>query len=246
MTASKRGPDGAALIPLDLANEQQVAILKAQRIVCGCANTDQNIKSWRSHIEANDRAMFWIALEASTPAAAGAIPKAGLDFITTTDSPVAKADRYLVVGHIALDKKDYVNDDMVAAEDTLTSPDGSRLMIATLFILPEFKALRLGTYAMDRLEILARDPHYGSAKCTTLTLATMSERHAKGGVPGPEGYGIWAGLGGLEIPERTNVGWFERLGYVGYKEAARYFAVPGRETPDVWCTFMEKRLGPLV
>lgn len=239
MTMTKQVPQGAALIPLDIHDNDQVSILKAQRLICGWG--EYNIATWRDHIDNNERTMFWIALEADSPAASGAIIKDSLDFVTLTKDTTAKAGKYLVVGQIALDKKDHLSGEMKVADETLVAPDHSRLLVATLFVMPEFKMHRLGTYAMQRLEELALDPRYGSANCTTLTLTTASSRHAKGGVPGPEGYDMWAILG-LPIPDRTNVGWFERLGYVSYKEEPRYYAAPGRQTPDLWVAFMEKKL----
>lgn len=171
-----------------------------------------------------ERTLFWIALPPSHK---------------TEQTPTFKRgdDEILPVGHVAIERVDDPEGGH-QPDPTLVAPDGSILMISTLFVLPAFTALRLGAFAMDQCESLAQQEPYGSRNCRAVTVTTLSNRYHAGGLEGPEGMGRWEILG-EPMPTRDNSLWYKRRGYVTYKEAVRY----GVEM-KWWAVFMRKELDP--
>ncbi|KAF2218650.1 hypothetical protein BDZ85DRAFT_269999 [Elsinoe ampelina] len=239
ITPKPLAPD-ATLILVDLDDPKQAAIMLAQRKICGWGA--DNIRVWHKYIKSGERAMFWIALPSSS-AAATSVPRSdALDCIPSSKD--GKEDQFLLVGHTALDWIDLPVEDHFQVDDTLTAEDGSVLTISSLCIMPEFKAYGLGTWSMQKLEEMAQQKPYGSPNCRAIAVNTLSDRHVKGGIPGPEGLDMFPNLG-IPIPDRSNVGWFEKMGYVRYKEEKRYEAkgINGN-TVYIWAVFLRKELPP--
>ncbi|PNS20629.1 Phosphoribosylformylglycinamidine synthase [Sphaceloma murrayae] len=229
---------GPSLIPIDFDHAVQRSIMLAQRKICGWGEDD--IPIWDTHIKTGERSMFWIAFPRGSKQARGVQVTPALDFISSPEDPTKD---HLLVGHVALDKIDVPVIHHVNVDNTLTADDGSRLTIATLFIMPEFKAKGLGTFAMLECERLARERPFGSEDCREIAVNTLSDRHClDGGVPGPDGLDMFPALG-LPIPKRSNVSWFEKLGYVRYKEEKRYEdkGVNGQKI-HIWAVFLKKDL----
>lgn len=237
---SKPLPWDATLIPVDLDHEDQRSILYAQRKICGWGET--NIPIWDAHIKSGHRAMFWIAFPSSSPAATGIATKPALDFIPHPAN--GGSEKVLLVGHVALDRIDVPSEDSLTGDTTLTAEDGSVLTIATLFVMPEFKVHGLGSFAMTECERLAQEEPYGSLNCRAISVNTLSDRHCGNGVDGKDGLDMFPSLG-LPTPARSNVGWFEKQGYVRYKEEKRYKAyTTDGKTIIVWAVYLKKELPP--
>ncbi|KAJ9619530.1 hypothetical protein H2203_008308 [Taxawa tesnikishii (nom. ined.)] len=112
----------------------------------------------------------------------------------------------LPVGHVSLDRVDR-GEDGTEPDTSLASGDGRVLTLTALFVLPAFKALRLGAFAMDECEAMAQQSPYGNPNCEAITVHTMSPRHLAGGAE----QGHWAKLG-LQVPKRDNSVWYKRRG----------------------------------
>ncbi|GAM86525.1 hypothetical protein ANO11243_045390 [Dothideomycetidae sp. 11243] len=229
---TKQPPEGAKLIPLNFNDDRQVDLLAQQRDAAHYGTS--SIPKWKFHAQRGERTMFWIAIPATGELGQRqTTSRQGLDIV---------GDDYLAVGHIALDKMDVPMPELIEPDDSVTKPDGSVLHVATLMVMPEFNRFRLGAFAVRQLEVLARQAPHGSEKCRMLTLTTVSPRHVKGGLEGPEGMDVFPKLG-VPLPERSNVPWFEQLGYVQYKEALRYRGVaPDGSLHGLWCTYMRKEI----
>ncbi|KAF4552436.1 Hypothetical protein D9617_10g074180 [Elsinoe fawcettii] len=230
----------ATLIPVNLDDSKQASIMLAQRKICGWGW--ENIPIWNKYIKSGERAMFWLAIPSSSGVATNVTKSDALD--TVTFSRDGEDNDYLLVGHTALDWIDIPVEDHFKVDDTLTADDGSILTISSLCVMPEFKAYGLGTWSMRELERMAQEKPYGSPNCRAVAVNTLSDRHCKGGLPGPDGMDMFPNLG-LTIPERSNIGWFERMGYVRYKEEKRY-KTPGIDEKPVYCwaVFLRKELPP--
>ncbi|KAK0742931.1 hypothetical protein B0T18DRAFT_391809 [Schizothecium vesticola] len=105
-------------------------------------------------------------------------------------------------GHIAMSKKTYDENDV---DDVL--PELKVMDLGTLFILPEHRGRGLARAAVRMLEGMAKDKPYGWAGCKVMTLNTLARR-----------------LLGEELPAkgRSNEDWYNRMGYVKWKEAPLY------------------------
>lgn len=138
------------------------------------------------------------------------------------------------VGHVALNA--YGDPPKVG----LGRADKSVLSISSLFILPEYSAQGLGRRVMELLEEVAAVEPYGSPHCRFLALTALSKRHLYD--EGPQWRGIWERLG--SSPPRFCVQeWYERLGYVGWKEEWLYEEqTPDGEVVKLMEVFMRKEL----
>lgn len=138
------------------------------------------------------------------------------------------------VGHISLDA--YCD----PPELDLARPDKSRLAISTFFILPEYRSLRLGRQAVRLIEQMAVVEPYGSSRCEFIALMAQSKRHIYD--EGPEWKGVWARLG-MSPPAFSIQEWYEKLGYVTWKEGPLYkeTALDG-QVIDLWEALMQKDL----
>ena len=125
--------------------------------------------------------------------------------LTTVD----EKENLIHAGHISLDAYSDPPD------ETLARADKSILTIQNFFILPEYQSRGLGRQVMALVEELARIEPYGSAQCRAIALTALSkrywheEKHIRDGL-GPGG------------PPYSNQEWYERLGYVAFKEIDRY------------------------
>ncbi|KAF2157813.1 hypothetical protein K461DRAFT_290089 [Myriangium duriaei CBS 260.36] len=235
----KQVSENSQLFPLDWDSERQEELLREQRIICGWGNN--NVHLWRECARKGQRTMFWIGIPPE-----GELGKR----ITTAQKGLGVINfehdgcitKYLAVGHVALDRIDVPSTDTFNPEPTLVAEDGSVLTIAALFVMPEFSRFRLGTFAVRRCEELAQQQPYGSENCRAVTVNSLSPRHTKGGMEGPEGMGAFDRMG-LPVQENNSVPWFKKLGYVPYKEAPRYLSptLDGTKV-HLWCIYLRKDL----
>ena len=184
----------STLLPINLHDPIEFLELQRQRTICGWFYSDLELIKWRDLQDQKLKSLFWITLPASSgdPDPQGAC---------------------LRVGHISLDAYADPPDLEVA------NPDKSILTVQTFFILPEYRADGFGRLAMDLTERLATQEPYGSEKCRWLTVNTVSKRYVFD--ESPEWQGCWAKMG-LAIPKWSNEVWYERRGYVKWKEEPRY------------------------
>jgi len=212
-TTRREPPPGSRLVLIDLENEYERDVLAEQRKICTWG--EDKIPYWRAHQFPGDRAMFWVTL-----------PK-DVDAISLTEQPglatlTREEETVWLVGHVSLDKIDAPSHEGDPPDESLTSPDGSVLTISSLFVMPQVHKLRLGAFAMDQCEMMARQSPYGSPNCIAITVNTMSSRYFPGGPEGPDGIDRWELLG-WPRPKMDNALWYKRRGYQTYKDQVRYF-----------------------
>ncbi|KAL4867785.1 hypothetical protein BDV12DRAFT_112513 [Aspergillus spectabilis] len=131
-------------------------------------------------------------------------------------------------GHISLDA--YTDPE----DSELANALKTNLTIQTFFIMPEHRAGGLGRSAMRQIEALASKKPYGSANCEYITLNCMSKKHYYDEVLGPYIKSV------MPI---CNQEWYEKQGYVAWKEEPRYEDTLPDKTKIVWdATFMRKRV----
>ena len=93
---------------------------------------------------------------------------------------------------------------------------------------------------MDVVEVLATREPYGSPQCHTITLTTISKKHID--IDAPEWRGIWKKRG-MDVPPFSIEFWYEKLGYVYWKEEPTYSAVALDGEPlQIIFSFMQKKL----
>ncbi|KAE8155338.1 hypothetical protein BDV25DRAFT_146502 [Aspergillus avenaceus] len=114
------------------------------------------------------------------------------------------------------------------------------MTIHSFFILPDYRAYGLGRHAMRLAEALAVEEPYGSPNCRAIALTGLSKRYIYDDAP--EWRGIWPRLG-MEVPSFSIQEWYEKLGYVSWKEEPLYeeTALDGEVIPLVEA-FMKKRV----
>lgn len=118
------------------------------------------------------------------------------------------------IGHVSLDSFcDPPDQDLARADRTV-------MTIQSFFILPEFQEKRLGRKVVQLLERMAKEEPYGSPKCKFIAINTLHKRYHYEN--GPDALGIWELLDGHKKPKFCMEEWYERLGYVRFKEAPRY------------------------
>ena len=227
-SASKKVPEGAQLIPMNLEDEEERKLLYDQRIICDWGK--EHIPKWRKAMARNERAFLWITLPISQRK----------DDIPTLHT--ASGEGILPIGHLALDRVDDPAPE-IEPDPTVAAPDGSVLAISSLFVLPVYQSFGIGAWAMDRAETLAQQEPHGSTNCRAVTVTTLAERYHKGSWDDPDGRGIWK-RAGREPLGRSNVWWYEQKGYKPYKEEIRYYSnAPSGERLKWYAVFMKKELG---
>ncbi|KAL1961490.1 hypothetical protein VTN77DRAFT_1669 [Rasamsonia byssochlamydoides] len=140
-------------------------------------------------------------------------------------------------GHISLDS--YCD----PPDPELATSDKTIMTIQTFFILPEYRGTGLGRQAMDLVESMATKEPFGSPQCNFITVNTLSKRYLRD--EWPEWRGIWKDLT-REPPAFSNQEWYERRGYVQWKEEPRYHerTRDGREVVLV-ASFLRKAAGSI-
>lgn len=110
-------------------------------------------------------------------------------------------------GHISLDA--YAE----PADWELANEEKTNLHVQTFFILPEHRSGGLGGSAMRQIEALAPRGPFGSENCEYITLNCMSKKHYYDEVLGPIC---------RKVMPICNQEWYEKQGYVAWKEEPRY------------------------
>jgi GNAT superfamily N-acetyltransferase len=233
-----------SLVPINLNDPNQHAEFKQQRVICGWDYDDEALQMFIEKQEKKVKSMFWITIpqrvetngklenrddlpetntvapDTNGHAAGGASPSATLFTIRA--------------GHISLDSYAEPADPELALEDR------SILTVQTFFILPEYRTGGIGRAAMDLVEDLATQEPYGSPRCHTLALTTVSKKHIE--IDDPEWRGIWKRCG-LDVPPFSNETWYEKLGYFYWKEEPRYKVQALDGSPvHIIASFMRKKL----
>jgi len=240
-------PPGTRLLLVNFDEEHEREALYRQRLICGWG--EERIDKWRKAVERKERYFFWIAVPATTPMPDTKIENQqqnndaiarlsrNPDAIDEDDDSNSRTSDYYGVGHIALDWIDPEYPDSTLC----CTPDGSKLQISSLFVLPSFGQSGIGAFAMDTLEMQARQPPYGSTNCKAVFINTMSSRYFNpGGIEGPDGIGIW-GHNGLAPPMRDNGIWYAKRGYVKFQEGIRYgLKLPSGKEVKFYADYMRK------
>ncbi|KAL4804974.1 hypothetical protein BDV18DRAFT_161374 [Aspergillus unguis] len=144
---------------------------------------------------------------------------------------VTKGSESIRAGHISLDA--YAD----PADSELANSDKTNLTIQTFFILPQHRSGGLGSAAMRMIEALAPKEPFGSPNCEFITLNTMSKKHYYDEELGP-----------ILRPTMPicNQEWYERQGYVVWKEEPRYEDTLPDGRAFVWTSaFMRKRIADI-
>ncbi|KAI9369858.1 hypothetical protein BJX61DRAFT_124590 [Aspergillus egyptiacus] len=132
------------------------------------------------------------------------------------------------VGHISLDA--YAD----PPDYDLANEKKTNLTIQQFFILPQYRSGGLGRTVMKMIEDMATKKPYGSPDCEYITLNTMSKKHYYDDVTGPYIRSVMA---------ICNQEWYERQGYVSWKEEPRYEDTLPDKTQVVFdAVFMRKRV----
>ncbi|KAL4961046.1 uncharacterized protein BDV14DRAFT_133902 [Aspergillus stella-maris] len=147
-------------------------------------------------------------------------------WITTTDAN----EEPIRAGHISLDAyADPADPDLANAEKT-------NLTIQHFFIMPEYRSGGLGRSAMQQVEALATKKPYGSPNCEYITLNCMSKKHY---------YDEYLGPIIRTLMPICNQEWYERQGYVAWKEEPRYEdTLPDKSAIVFNAAFLRKKAKP--
>ncbi len=224
------------LEPVNLHNTDDFEELLKQRVLCGWDNKPTYLMIWKDAIDRGEKALFWIHLlpSLSTEAASNALEDQG-------------SGGYRKIGHIGFQS---VPDRGGPDSDLeLANTDKSVLMISTFFIYQEHRGGGIGRAAMAALEAMTQVAPYGSPKCRTLTLTTLSRVYTDDDGDGsPEAWRTSRGVGEkLDEPPRvkgsSNEDWYQRMGYTKWKEEPRYeHRTPGGVDIKFLAAFMRKEL----
>ncbi|KAL4747084.1 hypothetical protein BDW72DRAFT_23639 [Aspergillus terricola var. indicus] len=149
-------------------------------------------------------------------------------FWITTNANTDSEQTPIRAGHISLDA--YAE----PADWELANADKTNLTIQSFFILPQHRSGGLGRTAMKTIEALATEEPYGSANCEYITLNCLSKKHYYDEVLGPLV---------REVMPICNQEWYEKQGYVAWKEEPRYEDTLPDQTKFVWdAMFMRKKV----
>jgi hypothetical protein len=231
-----------SLVPINLNDPDQHAEFKQQRVICGWDYSDEVLQMFIEKQAKKLKSLFWIMIQQKVQA--NGKQKSGDTASITQDANGHAADGSAVspsatlftvrAGHISLDSYTEPADPEAALEDR------SIMTVQTFFILPKYRTGGVGRAAMDLVEVLATQDPYGSPHCHTLALTTVSKKHIE--IDAPEWRGIWK-RAGLDVPPFSNETWYEKLGYVYWKEEPRYNAVALDGSPlHVIASFLRKKL----
>lgn len=113
-------------------------------------------------------------------------------------------------GHISLASRAEPHDPDLAKEDR------SVMTISSFFILPQHRSGGLGRKTMDLMEDMATKEPYGSPNCKAIAIDTISYKYHD--TSGP----YWDILKEHMEKQPSNQLWYERRGYIRFKEAPRY------------------------
>ncbi|KUL82158.1 hypothetical protein ZTR_11082 [Talaromyces verruculosus] len=225
--------DKLRLIPINLRHPHQYVEFKRQRKICGWDFSDEALQAFIEKQDKKLKSLFWIMIQSKAQADG---EQANDNFISDSNavSPPSPALVAIPAGHISLDSYAEPSDPELAVEDR------SIMTVQTFFILPEYQARGIGRAAMNLIEALATKEPYGSSRCHTLTLTMVNSKYVE--VDDPEWNGIWKKFG-LDIPKFSYESWYEKLGYVYWKEEPR-FSPPTLDGSIVLviASFMRKRL----
>lgn len=231
-----------SLVPINLNDPDQHAEFKQQRVVCGWDYSDEALQMFIEKQDKKLKSLFWIMIQQKVQVNG---KQENGDLVSVTqDANGHAADGNAVspsatlftirAGHISLDSYTEPADPEVALEDR------SIMTVQTFFILPEYRTGGVGRAAMNLVEVLATQEPYGSPHCHTLALTTVSKKHIE--IDAPEWRGVWK-RAGLDVPPFSNEIWYEKLGYVYWKEETRYNAVAlDGSSLHLIASFMRKKL----
>ena len=228
------------LDPINLHDSAQVTELLSQRVLCGWDSEHDVLLKWRDEQDQGSRHMFWVMRLVPSQDSSCHDSNSGDGSSTSLNREVEVEVR---AGHIALTtpSPDLIPPSTIA----VTTPNPSRantLSVNSLFIHPSHRTHSLGRTAVSLIERAACTLHPSTRY---LTLTALSDRYLDD--DGPEGRGIWARIG-WEVPGGSVRGWYERLGYVGWKEGVVYEVdvvegVGKGGTVGLWEVFMWKGVG---
>ncbi|KAJ5575304.1 hypothetical protein N7450_009203 [Penicillium hetheringtonii] len=213
MTATIKDPASIEcnLEPINLNEKTQFNELQRQRKICGWQYDTQTLQSWKEN--ENPKRLFWIT------------------FVDSSNQ-VSSESTSIRAGHISLDPSSGYLEPCRLRENEVD------LSLNTFFILPEYRALRLGKCAVRLLEEFAVTEEYGDLRCRYLTLSALSKRY----IYDENWKGMWARIG-MPEPSFSIQEWYERLGFVTWKEVPLYEEITlDGETIVLWEALMSKDL----
>ncbi|KAK1147808.1 hypothetical protein N8T08_000321 [Aspergillus melleus] len=192
------------LEPINLNDPDQFNEVRRHRLVCGWDHEPSTLEKWKLKQNEGLKSFFWIVIPR---------PKSNLHSHSNLDSDTSQSTSHdtptIRIGHISLDAYSDPPD------PELSRADKSILAIQTFFVLPEYRSLRVGARALALAEELAlREPN-----CRVIALTALSKRYMYD--EGLDGKGLWERIG-EEMPPGSIQEWYEKKGYVGWKEEPRY------------------------
>jgi len=132
MTIRDSPPSNVTLVPMNLDDDSECKILRAQRVICGW-KIDIAAKC-RKQMHEGRRTLFWITL----PAGKTAPERYGSQDVADLPT-IARETSLIPIGHISLDREDFPEAPGMEPVTSLAEPDGSCLTITTLFVREDEK-----------------------------------------------------------------------------------------------------------
>lgn len=214
-------------MPIDLKDASEFQELQRHRVTCGWDHEEEKISFWREKQKERLKSLFWITMPDTF--AEGSTSK-----LSTRSGSYCDTSACIRAGHISLDA--YCD----PPDTELASADKSNLTIQTFFILPQYQSIGLGRQAMDLLELMATKEPFGSRGCKYVTLNTLSKKYLYNNDP------QWRWLRDFQkIDPRTfsNQEWYERRGYIEWKEEPRYIErLPDGSPVRLVAAFLRKEM----
>ena len=273
-------PSATKLIPIDAQDGAEQELLHKQRVICGWKI--EKVPVMLKEMRDGKRIFFWIGIPSEHEAyvstdgeksvtydeaskepnyfikmpllkqrSVSDLKTSMLDKSRAADHVPSEDDQQqlLPVGHISID----ISDTDSNPSPLLGSQDGSTMILTTLFVLPCYRHLGLGSWTMRECEQLIRSkiviPPVPGVQCHAISLSTLSDRHYL--MEGPEGKGKWE-LCGLRMEDNKYQGpWYEKLGYQKYYQMPKWppdvrGGLPNsdlKSTMDLWwAEFWKKEL----
>ncbi|KAH8424956.1 uncharacterized protein LDX57_002702 [Aspergillus melleus] len=188
------------LEPINLNDPDHFNEVRRHRLVCGWDHEPSTLEKWKLKQNEGLKNFFWITMPNSS---------CNLHRNSDSDSDSSQNTPTIRIGHISLDAYSDPPD------PELSRADKSILAIQTFFVLPEYRSLRVGARALALAEELARrEPN-----CRVIALTALSKRYMYD--EGLDGKGLWERID-EEMPPGSIQEWYEKKGYVGWKEEPRY------------------------
>ncbi|KAB8337104.1 hypothetical protein FH972_021408 [Carpinus fangiana] len=205
-TSLTRAPEYAKqfdFVPINLESQEEIDLLIHQRTLCGWDNSMEDIKTWHKLVREGKKDFWWITLPAAEADKPSTKPAVHTDNVPAASKAIDGSAATVRAGHIGLKALD-------------AYPDRSVMALKTFFIMPEHRSGGLGRACVAEVEARAR----AIPACKVIDIDTLSRRYYED--DGPEWRGRLAAVGVVYPRGSSNEDWYERLGYVKYKDEPFY------------------------